>query len=103
MLSSRYRKLQHELDEAEERADKAESTLSKMRSKTSAFLVTEHDCSTIKFDPFIKIKFCELSKFLKIVSFLLFIFPDKIAEMFLKEASNSDLIFDLLKKAADSL
>ncbi|CBY39562.1 unnamed protein product [Oikopleura dioica] len=34
---SRYRKVQHELDEAEERADMAESTLSKMRSKSSAF------------------------------------------------------------------
>merc|ERR1712130_163299 len=31
------RKLQHDLDEAEERADMAESALSKMRSKTSAF------------------------------------------------------------------
>merc|ERR1712150_309652 len=30
---SKYRKLQHELDEAEERADIAESTLNKMRSK----------------------------------------------------------------------
>merc|ERR1719383_338844 len=30
---SKYRKLQHELDEAEERADLAESTLTKLRSK----------------------------------------------------------------------
>ena len=30
---SKYRKLQHELDEAEERADLAESTLSKLRSR----------------------------------------------------------------------
>merc|ERR1711937_409221 len=34
---SKYRKLQHELDEAEECADMAESALSKMRSKTNAF------------------------------------------------------------------
>merc|ERR1712129_560669 len=34
---SKYLKLQHELDEAEERADMAESALSKMRSKTNAF------------------------------------------------------------------
>ena len=30
---SKYRKLQHELDDAEERADMAESALNKMRSK----------------------------------------------------------------------
>merc|ERR1711941_27455 len=30
---SKYRKLQHELDEAEERADMAESSLNKLRSK----------------------------------------------------------------------
>merc|ERR1712178_229971 len=30
---SKYRKLQHELDEAEERADMAESALNKMRAK----------------------------------------------------------------------
>merc|ERR1712147_510058 len=30
---SKYRKVQHELDEAEERADMAESALNKMRSK----------------------------------------------------------------------
>ena len=34
---SKYRKLQHDLDEAEERADMAESALSKMRSKNNAF------------------------------------------------------------------
>merc|ERR1712193_218383 len=33
---SKYRKIQHELDEAEERADMAESALSKMRSKSNA-------------------------------------------------------------------
>lgn len=30
---SKYRKLQHELDEAEERADMAESSLNKLRAK----------------------------------------------------------------------
>lgn len=30
---SKYRKLQHELDDAEERADMAESSLNKLRSK----------------------------------------------------------------------
>ena len=30
---SKFRKLQHELDEAEERADMAESSLNKLRSK----------------------------------------------------------------------
>ena len=34
---SKYRKLQHELDEAEERADMAESALAKMRTKVNAF------------------------------------------------------------------
>jgi predicted nucleic acid-binding Zn-ribbon protein len=34
---TKYRKLQHDLDEADERADMAESTLSKMRSKSNAF------------------------------------------------------------------
>jgi len=34
---SKYRKIQHDLDEAEERADMSESALSKMRSKTTAF------------------------------------------------------------------
>merc|ERR1712193_416359 len=33
---TKYRKIQHELDEAEERADMAESALSKMRSKNNA-------------------------------------------------------------------
>merc|ERR1711970_476274 len=33
---SKYRKLQHELDEAEERADMAESALNKLRSKARA-------------------------------------------------------------------
>jgi hypothetical protein len=34
---TKFRKLQHDLDEADERADMAESTLSKMRSKSNAF------------------------------------------------------------------
>merc|ERR1712106_265622 len=34
---SKYRKLQNELDEAEERADMAESALAKMRTKVNAF------------------------------------------------------------------
>jgi len=33
---TKYRKIQHELDEAEERADIAESALSKMRSKNNS-------------------------------------------------------------------
>merc|ERR1712176_730596 len=34
---SKYRKLQHELDEAEERADMAESALAKMRTKVNSY------------------------------------------------------------------
>ena len=34
---SKYRKLQHDLDEAEERADMAESSLAKMRTKSNAY------------------------------------------------------------------
>merc|ERR1711881_168554 len=34
---SKYRKLQHELDEAEERADLAESTIAKMRTQKQKF------------------------------------------------------------------
>ena len=54
---TKYRKLQHELDEAEERADMAEAALAKMRTRTNFWISKNHN-SSIK--QFIIAPVCEL-------------------------------------------